>query len=773
MNEKGRRRGTKARALESGRGWISTLWRLTAASTLAGLATVAAGLVVAGPADATTGTAASSLSTAVYDAGTAGAWSGLEMTGASALDTATLAGHAGAVPRGTVNYQLFDGASCSGPVVSSQTVTVDPSGTVPVSSPTAALGAATYSYEASYSGDDTYAATNAACEPFTVGPAYDSTDVVIYDAQTHGPWSGLETTGASVYEKASINSVPGFTPTGTVTYKLLSLPDSTACEGPVLSTQTVALTSKGTVPRSSIYGPLAPGLYEYQTFYSGDSNHRSSSTSECAGQFTVAKTSPLTATQTVVFDAASNQPWSGQEVAGASAYDTATVSTHSGTTPTGTVTYSLYSGSCSGSGTVIGTDSVTLNPDGSVPNSSPSRPLAAGTYCYHVSYSGDAGNKPSADGCGEQFKVLPGVPEISAVKTSDAGSAYVQPGQIITYTVTVTNAGLGAASPVTVADSNPEGTTYVSGSAQCQTGLVGVICTASATTGTSGPTQIKWILSMPAATVSQGAVVPVTAVVTFQVAVDASPGECAAIDNTASVDDTLTNPVNLEAAYPSLHLSLTAVPQPMTSPGTGQVSQGELITYTLHWSNTGLADVPAATVSDAVPNGATYVAGSASDGGALGTGTVTWTGVDMVSGASGTLTFQVTVDHADQNGFQILNQAQASGTAGSQPVVTTGAAGCSGAPPAWSAASNQTVHVVAMTSTTTTVPPTTPPPTVPPTTPPTTTGHNTPVATSTTDPAGLAFTGSNTLRGLEAAGVVLAGGALLVLASRRGRRGRS
>ena len=775
MIEKGRRRyGMEARALGSGRGWFSTAWRLMAASALAGVATVTAGLIVAGPAGATTGTAASSLSTTVDDAGTAGPWSGLEMTGASAFDTATVSGSAGAVPSGTVNYQLFDGSSCSGPVVSSQTVTVDSSATVPASSPTAALGAATYSYQASYSGDDTYAPSTAACEPFTVSPAYDSTDVVIYDAQTHGPWSGLETTGASVYEKASVNSVPGFTPTGTVTYKLLSLPDATACEGTVLSTQTVSLNANGSVPRSSVYGPLAPGFYEYQTFYSGDSNHRSSSTSECAGQFTVAKTSPLTATQTVVYDAATNLAWSGQEVAGASAYDTATVSTHSGATPTGTVTYTLYSGSCSGSGQVVSTDTVTLNQDGTVPNSSPTGPLAAGNYCYHVTYSGDAGNNPSSDGCGEQFKVLPGVPDVSAVKTSDAGSTYVQPGQTITYTVTVTNAGLGADNAVTVTDSNPAGTTYQPGSAQCPTGPAGVTCSVATTAAGSGQTAISWTLSMPAATLSQGAVVPVTAAVTFQVAVNASPGQCAAINNTASVDGTPTNQIDLEAVYPTLHLNLTAVPQPMTSPGTGQVSRGEVITYTLHWSNTGYADVPAATVTDTVPAGATYVAGSASDGGTLDAGSVTWTGLDVVSGASGTLTFQATVDHSDQNGFQILNQAQVSGAAGSQPVVTTGAAGCSSPTPAWAAASNQTVHVVAVS-------------TPPPTTPPTTTEHNTPVTTtpppapattsqattSTTDPAGLAFTGSDTLRGLEAGGVVLAGGALLVLASRKGRRRKS
>ncbi len=777
MIQKGRaaggRHGVDARALGRGRGWASTLWRLAAASALAGVATITAGLVLAGPAGATTGTASSSLSTAIYDAGTAGAWSGLEMTGASAFDTATLTGGAGAVPTGTVDYQLFDGPSCSAPAVSSQTVTVDPSGTVPVSSPTAALGGGTYSYAASYSGDGTYASTTAACESFTVWPAYDSTDVAIYDAHTHGPWSGLEATGASVYEKASINSVPGFTPTGTVTYQLMSLPDATACEGTVLSTDTVTLNPDGTAPKSSVYGPLAPGSYEYQTSYSGDSNHRPSGSNECAGQFSVSKTSPQTATRTVVDDAATNQPWSGQEVAGASAYDTATISTHSGTAPTGTVTYTLYSGSCSGSGKLIGTDTVTLNPAGTVPSSSPSGPLPAGSYCYHVSYSGDANNKPSSDGCGEQFTVLQAVPEISAVKTSDpTPGSYVQPGQPITYTVTVTNAGLVGDPSVTVTDTAPAGTTYVPNSAQCPTGI-----TCTVTTGqVGGQTQITWRLSMPAATTSQGAVVPATAAVTFQAAVNASPGECTKIYNQASVDRTLTNEVELSTAYPSLHLSLTAVPQPMTPQGTGgHVSQGELVTYTIHWSNTGVADVPAATVTDTVPAGATYVAGSASDGGSLDPGTVTWTDLDMVSGSSGTLTFQVTVDRADQNGFHVLNQADESSTPGSQPVVTTQAAGCTGATPGWSAASNQTVDVVVVTSSTTTTPPTTaehntpvvPTQTTTPTTAPATTDQAT---TSTTDPVGLAFTGGNTLRGLEAAGVVLAGGALLVLASRRGRR---
>jgi uncharacterized repeat protein (TIGR01451 family) len=748
-----------------------------AASCLTGLATLTAGLVVAGPAGATVGTASSAVTSAVYDAGTAGAWTGAEVTGAAAFDTATVAGSGTTAPSGAVTYQLFKGGSCAGTAVSSQTVTLKSDGTVPASSPTSPLSAGDYSYQAGYSGDDNYAASTGSCESLTVARSGDSTNVVVVDAQTHGPWANLEATGASVYETAAVSSVPGFTPSGTVTYQLLSLPDANTCEGTVLSSQTVTINANGTVPNSSVYGPLQPGLYEYQTAYSGDSNYRSSSTWECAGQFTVLTTAPPnphTATQTVVHDGSTKAAWSGQEVAGASAYDTATVTAHSGTTPTGTVTYQLYAGSCT-SGTAYGQpQTVNLNPDGTVPDSAPSGALQAGSYCYHVAYSGDTNNKPSSDGCGEAFTVLAAVPEISAVKTSDpASGSYVQPGQPITYTVTVTNSGLAADNSVTVTDNTPAATTYVASSAQCPTGIT---CQVSTAPAGGGQTQITWVLSMPAATVDQGAVVPATAAVTFQVAVNSSPGECTAIDNQADVEGQSTNQVTLSTVYPSLHLSLTAVPQPMTSQGTGgYVSPAELITYTIHWSNTGAADATAATVTDTIPTGATYVTGSASGGGTLNPGTLTWTGVDMAAGTTGTLTFQVTVDHADKDGFHVLNQAQVSSTPGSQPTVTQTPV-CTGATPGWSAASNQTVHVVVVSSTTTSVPPTTPPtstdnstPVVPTQTTPTTDQ----ATTSTTDPVGLAFTGGNTVRGLEAGAIALAGGALLVLASRRSRRKKS
>jgi len=80
MSQKGRaargRSTVSAHPIESHRRWASTVWRVGAASCLTGLATLTAGLVVAGPAGATVGTASSAVTSAVYDAGTAGAWTG-------------------------------------------------------------------------------------------------------------------------------------------------------------------------------------------------------------------------------------------------------------------------------------------------------------------------------------------------------------------------------------------------------------------------------------------------------------------------------------------------------------------------------------------------------------------------------------------------------------------------------------------------------------------------------------------------------------------------
>jgi sugar lactone lactonase YvrE len=112
-----------------------------------------------------------------------------------------------------------------------------------------------------------------------------------------------------------------------------------------------------------------------------------------------------TVTSSAVEDPSSGGAWSGTEVAGASASDTVTVKGVGTNTPSGSVIYSLYDNAgCSGTAAV--TQQVSLGAGGSVPASSPTSRLVAGSYSYQASYSGDGHFLGSTSAC-EPFSVKP------------------------------------------------------------------------------------------------------------------------------------------------------------------------------------------------------------------------------------------------------------------------------------------------------------------------------------------------------------------------------
>ena len=371
------------------------VWRGAAAATLAAGTVLTVLVTTATSASASTGTAASSVTPAVFDAQTGVAWAGSEVTGAEAYNTAAVAGAGTTTPTGTVTYNFFPGDSCLAPATSVQTVTLATDGTVPNSAATSQLGAGSYSYQDVYSGDGNYASSAGNCQPFTVAKIGGSTAVTILDAATKAAWSGAETPGAAAYQGTLVSSTPGFIPTGTVTIDLLS----GGCAGTMIQAQTLTLNPDGTTPNSATTGPLAAGNYCYQTWYSGDSNYNPSATYWALEAFKV--TGPTAA----VDDASTQAAWSGGETGGSSAYATSTLVGAGTTTPTGTVTYSLFDNqTCAGSATASWP--VSVNADGTVPNSPATGPLAGGSYSYQVSYSGDGTTPASTAGC-EPFTVVP------------------------------------------------------------------------------------------------------------------------------------------------------------------------------------------------------------------------------------------------------------------------------------------------------------------------------------------------------------------------------
>jgi hypothetical protein len=359
----------------------------------------------------TVGKATASLGTTVFDAGTNKAWSGSETTGASAYDTAALSGVAGFTPSGTVTYDYFGTGSCTGSVVASTTVTLNPNGSVPPSDATGALGAGNYNFDASYSGDGNYAALGpSSCEPFSLGLAVPTVTTTVFDASTNAAWAGTEVTGATAYDTATVTG-SGITPTGTVTYQFFT---GTTCTGTPVSTDQETITG-GVVPDSKTTSGLTPMTYAFDAQYGGDGNY-SSTTSSCE-TFTVDKATPSTAT--VVDDASTGLAWSGSEVTGATAYDTATVTGVAFALPTGTVVYTYFTnGTCSGPGTTQG---VTLS-GGAVPHSATTASLGAGSYSYEAQYNGDSDYLPgAASGC-EPFSVAKATPPAPTTVVNDANS---------------------------------------------------------------------------------------------------------------------------------------------------------------------------------------------------------------------------------------------------------------------------------------------------------------------------------------------------------------
>ena len=230
--------------------------------------------------------------------------------------------------------------------------------------------------------------------------ASSSVTTSVFDAGTNAAWAGSEVTGASVYDTATVSGLEGGpTPTGTVTYDYFT---NGLCNGTPAASDTETLNPDGNVPNSSTQGPLAPGTYSFDATYIGDTNY-DSSVSPCE-PFTVGLAASSVTTR--VFDAGTNATWTGSEITGSSAYDTATVSgLAGGPVPTGTVTYEYFTNI-----TCNGTPAASVAPTmsgGNVPNSSTEGPLTPGSYSFEATYNGDTNYDPSPASSCEPFSVNP------------------------------------------------------------------------------------------------------------------------------------------------------------------------------------------------------------------------------------------------------------------------------------------------------------------------------------------------------------------------------
>jgi hypothetical protein len=202
--------------------------------------------------------------------------------------------------------------------------------------------------------------------------------------------------GGTISDQAVLSG--GRAPTGTITFNLYAASDTTCSNS--LATGTVTVNGNGSYASPTVTESTA-GSYQWTASYSGDANN--TPVADACGQpaeqvvVTPPPPPPPPIPSTMVSPKIVTTASKGVLV-GVPFSDTAVLS--GGLTPTGTITFKLYSGSDKSCSKVLSTGTVIVNGNGSY-TSPTAIENKAGTYQWTASYSGDANNTPVAEGCGE------------------------------------------------------------------------------------------------------------------------------------------------------------------------------------------------------------------------------------------------------------------------------------------------------------------------------------------------------------------------------------
>src|SRR5206468_3822336 len=252
-------------------------------------------------------------------------------------------------------------------------------------------------------------------------------------------------------------------------------------------------------------------------------------------------------------------------------------------------------------------------------------PLANGTLITNATYSVDSNETAPVAGAAITTTVS-SAPLLSISKT-DAPDP-VNAGSNITYTLSYSNTGNANATGVVIADTIPANTSFVSatGGGTLAAGVVTWNIGALAAGG-SGSVQLVVQVASPLA---NGSVITNA---TFSI----DSNETAPVAGTAITTTVSSSPV--------LTLSKTDAPDP--------VNAGSNITYTLSYSNTGNANASGVVITDTVPGNTTFV--SATGGGTLAAGVVTWNIGSLNAGSSSSVQLVVQVTSPLPNGTVITN----------------------------------------------------------------------------------------------------------------------
>src|SRR4029077_14525592 len=273
-------------------------------------------------------------------------------------------------------------------------------------------------------------------------------------------------------------------------------------------------------------------------------------------------------------------------------------------------------------------------------------PLANGTVITNGTYSIDSNETAPTSGASITTTVS-SAPVLTISKT-DAPDP-VNAGSNITYTISYSNTGTANATGVVISDTVPANTSFVS--------------------ATGGGTQAAGVVTWNIGNLAAGA----SASVQLVVAVASPLANGTVITNgTYSIDSNETAPTSgasittTVSSAPVLTVSKTDSPDP--------VNAGSNITYTISYSNTGNMNATGVVISDTVPANSSFV--SATGGGTLAAGVVTWNIGNLAAGASASVQLVVTVASPLNNGTVITNgtysiDSNETGTVNGASITTT------------------------------------------------------------------------------------------------------
>lgn len=239
-----------------------------------------------------------------------------------------------------------------------------------------------YRWIAHYSGDANNKSVDTACNDSNESSATNKATPEISTTPSGGGVVGIK-----IHDIANITG--GFNPTGTVTFNLYDVSDSSCASTPVFSDPNKPLSSS--TATSGDFTTAKAGIYHWKATYNGDSNNNSVTSACSAEAVTIEKASPSISTD--IHDP--NHYVVTSVDAGSTVHDKATVS--GGFSPSGNIDFTFYNnGSCNEGGT--GAGSVALSSGIADPSSSEG-PLNAGSYSFKAHYEGDGNNNPADSSC--------------------------------------------------------------------------------------------------------------------------------------------------------------------------------------------------------------------------------------------------------------------------------------------------------------------------------------------------------------------------------------